>query len=123
MFRLAVFNVLSVNEDDHLKNVAWLMDDSGTWRLSPGFDLTYAPQPHGERATTVAGLGRGVGRAQLLELASRVGLKPRLARKVLEEVCAATAQVESVLEAARCTGPVSRAAAHAVREASARAQA
>lgn len=41
-FRRAVFNLAAVNQDDHVKNFAFLMDESGAWRLSPAFDLTFA---------------------------------------------------------------------------------
>jgi serine/threonine-protein kinase HipA len=120
MFRLAAFNVAAVNDDDHLKNVAWLCDARGLWRVAPGFDLTYAPRPYGERWTTVAGAGRAVGRAHLLELALRVGLKPRLAEAVLDEVTTATSEVSRYLRAFDCEHPVSAAAAEAVRAATAR---
>lgn len=73
MFRRAVFNVAAVNEDDHLKNFAWLVGPDGRWRVSPGFDLTYAPRPYGERWTTVAGVGRRVDRSHLLALAAGAG--------------------------------------------------
>ncbi len=36
----AVFNVLSHNHDDHAKNFSFQMDDSGTWKLSPAYDLS-----------------------------------------------------------------------------------
>lgn len=114
MFRLAAFNVAACNEDDHLRNIAWLVGDDGRWRVAPGFDLTYAPSPAGERWTTVVGVGRGIGRASLLELASRVGLRPQLAAEVLDEVTTATAAVRDHLATAACDGPVSRAAADAV---------
>lgn len=116
-FRLAAFNVVSMNEDDHLKNFAWLLDERGEWRLAPGFDLTYAPRPQGERATTVCGAARDIGRAQLLELAANVGIKRLVARRVLDEVRAAVSEVGAFLEAAGCAGPVSRAAAADVRAA------
>lgn len=41
-FRRAVFNVVAVNQDDHVKNISFLMDPSGNWRLAPAYDLTYA---------------------------------------------------------------------------------
>jgi len=47
-YRRMVFNVLARNQDDHVKNVAFLMDKSGTWSLSPAFDLTYAYNPTGD---------------------------------------------------------------------------
>lgn len=37
-----VFNVVSVNQDDHTKNISFLMDQSGAWRLSPAYDITYS---------------------------------------------------------------------------------
>jgi serine/threonine-protein kinase HipA len=117
-FRLAVFNVAAVNQDDHLKNIAWRLgdDDGGTglrWRLAPGFDLTYAPRPYGERWTSVAGEGREVGRAHLLALAEGVGIKPLVARRVIDEVVSATSSVGARLSAAGCESAVSR---EAVRE-------
>ena len=46
-FRRMVFNVLARNQDDHVKNIAFLMDRSGAWRLSPAFDMTWAYNPTG----------------------------------------------------------------------------
>jgi serine/threonine-protein kinase HipA len=46
-FRRMAFNVVARNQDDHVKNIAFLMDRSGEWRLSPAFDLTYAFNPSG----------------------------------------------------------------------------
>ena len=42
VFRRAVFNVVGRNQDDHTKNFGFLMDRTGSWRLAPAFDLTYA---------------------------------------------------------------------------------
>jgi len=46
-FRRMVFNVIARNQDDHVKNIAFLMDKSGRWSLSPAFDLTYSFNPSG----------------------------------------------------------------------------
>ena len=46
-FRRMVFNVVARNQDDHVKNIAFLMDRSGHWSLSPAFDLVYAHNPEG----------------------------------------------------------------------------
>lgn len=45
VFRRAVFDPLGRNQDDHTRNVGFLMDRLGTWRLAPAFDLTYALDP------------------------------------------------------------------------------
>jgi serine/threonine-protein kinase HipA len=48
LFRRMVFNVVARNQDDHTKNIAFLMDQSGQWRLSPAFDMIYAYNPSGD---------------------------------------------------------------------------
>ncbi len=47
MFRRMVFNIIARNQDDHVKNIAFLMDKAGSWSLSPAFDLTYSFNPAG----------------------------------------------------------------------------
>jgi serine/threonine-protein kinase HipA len=42
------FNIIARNQDDHVKNIALLMDRSGTWSLAPAFDMTYSFQPSGK---------------------------------------------------------------------------
>jgi serine/threonine-protein kinase HipA len=46
-YRRAVFNIVARNQDDHTKNIAFLMDKRGQWKLAPAFDLTYAYNPEG----------------------------------------------------------------------------
>ena len=41
-YRLACFNVLSHNRDDHAKNFSFIMDQEGAWKLSPAYDLTFS---------------------------------------------------------------------------------
>jgi len=47
LFRRMVFNVVARNHDDHVKNIALLMDRGGTWSLSPAFDVMYSYNPRG----------------------------------------------------------------------------
>ncbi len=46
-FRRMAFNIIGRNQDDHVKNIAFLMDRSGSWSLSPAFDMTYSHNPDG----------------------------------------------------------------------------
>jgi serine/threonine-protein kinase HipA len=46
-FRRMAFNIVGRNQDDHVKNIAFLMDKRGQWSLSPAFDLTYSYNPAG----------------------------------------------------------------------------
>jgi serine/threonine-protein kinase HipA len=46
-FRRMAFNIVIRNQDDHVKNIAFLMDKQGQWSLSPAFDVTYSYNPSG----------------------------------------------------------------------------
>ena len=46
--RRMAFNIIGRNQDDHVKNIAFLMDKSGNWSLSPAFDMTYSYNPQGD---------------------------------------------------------------------------
>ena len=53
MFRRMVFNLVSLNKDDHAKNFSFLCE-KGVWRLAPAYDLTYSPSgTRGEHATSL----------------------------------------------------------------------
>lgn len=47
-FRRMAFNILARNQDDHVKNIAFLMDKTGRWSLAPAFDVTYSYNPEGD---------------------------------------------------------------------------
>jgi len=74
VFRLAVFNVYASNMDDHSKNVAFLMNQKGNWRLAPAYDLTFSPSPGGYHSLSVANTYQEIGKNDLLKLASYFGI-------------------------------------------------
>ena len=47
LYRRMVFNIVGRNQDDHVKNIAYLMDKAGNWSLAPAFDMTYSFNPDG----------------------------------------------------------------------------
>ena len=51
-FRRMVFNIVIRNQDDHVKNIAFLMDKTGRWFLSPAYDMTYSYNPTGPWTAT-----------------------------------------------------------------------
>lgn len=51
-FRRMVFNIVARNQDDHVKNIAFLMDKQGRWSLSPAFDVSYSYNPSGAWTAT-----------------------------------------------------------------------
>ena len=89
MFRRMVFNVVVRNQDDHTKNISFLMGDNGTWRLSPAYDMGYAYNPNGGwTATHQMSINEkfdDITRQDLLELARQNNIKD--AAPIIDEVC------------------------------------
>ncbi|MEX0980776.1 MAG: type II toxin-antitoxin system HipA family toxin [Bacteroidales bacterium] len=48
LFKRMVFNIIARNQDDHTKNISFLMDKTGNWTLSPAYDMTYSYDPTGK---------------------------------------------------------------------------
>ena len=78
-FRRTVFNIIARNQDDHTKNIAFLMDPAGEWRLSPAFDMTYAYNPDGDwtnrHQMTLAGKRDGFTRDDLSAVGREMSIK------------------------------------------------
>lgn len=91
-FRLMVFNVLTHNRDDHVKNVSFCLDESGDWRLAPAYDLTFAPGPGGEHSMTIQGHGKAPGKNELWAVGRGEGLKDKEMASMYAEVRAAVEQ-------------------------------
>jgi serine/threonine-protein kinase HipA len=89
-FRRMLFNVVARNQDDHVKNIAFLMDKSGTWSLSPAFDVTYAYNPDGDRTArhqmTINGKTENFTPEDFRASAKVAGLKRGRDREILMEV-------------------------------------
>ena len=51
-FRRMTFNIIARNQDDHVKNIAFLMDKAGQWSLAPAFDVIYSHNPVGDWTAT-----------------------------------------------------------------------
>ncbi len=100
-FRRTVFNIAAVNQDDHVKNFAFLMDETGDWRLAPAYDLTYARGLGYTRAHQMA-LGGKTGRfvrEDLLALGGAMGIKKDGAA-IVAEVTGALREWEGFAEEA-----------------------
>ena len=94
-YRRTVFNIVARNQDDHVKNMAFLMNRRGEWRLSPAYDVTYAYNPRGpwtgQHQMSMAGKRGGFERADLLRFAETSGLKMPRARRVIDRALDAVA--------------------------------
>jgi len=86
----AIFNVIGRNCDDHVKNIAFLMNRRGDWRLSPAFDISYAWNPSGEWTSrhqmSVNGKRDNFERKDLLALANTADIKKARAIQMVDRV-------------------------------------
>jgi serine/threonine-protein kinase HipA len=89
-FRRMAFNVVARNQDDHVKNIAFLMDRGGAWSLSPAFDVTYAYNPRRrwtrQHQMSVNGKRDGFELADFVRCAEVVSMKRGRAATILAEV-------------------------------------
>lgn len=75
VLRIAAFNVFAHNRDDHSKNVSFLMDEFGNWKLAPAYDLTFSSSSHGMHSTMVSGESANPTKKHLMELVSYFKIK------------------------------------------------
>ena len=89
-FRRMVFNIMARNHDDHVKNIAFLMDKTGAWSLSPAFDMTYSFNPSGawtaSHQMTMAGKRDDFTLEDFKTCAKTTSMKRGRAEAIVEEV-------------------------------------
>lgn len=89
-YRRMVFNVLARNQDDHVKNISFLMDRKGIWRLAPAYDVTYAYNPDGMWTGThqmsINGKRDRITRQDLMDAAKHMGIKQAEAEQAIAAV-------------------------------------
>lgn len=94
MFRRMVFNVIVRNQDDHTKNISFLMGEDGVWRLSPAYDMGYSYNPNGGWTAThqmsINGKFDDITRKDLLECGAKNNIKN--ASLIIDEVCEIASQ-------------------------------
>jgi serine/threonine-protein kinase HipA len=89
-YRRMVFNCLAVNQDDHVKNISFIMDRSGKWRLSPAYDITFSYNPTNRwlraHQMTVNGKTVDIRISDLLEAGAKMGIKSRRCMDIISEI-------------------------------------
>ncbi len=99
-FRRMVFNVLAVNQDDHVKNISFLMDRKGIWSLSPAYDITFACDAGNKwlqaHQMTINGKKANILPEDLLACGQTMDMKPAKCKKIIAEVEAAVRDWPSI---------------------------
>jgi serine/threonine-protein kinase HipA len=121
LFRRMVFNIVARNQDDHVKNIAFLMNEHGAWALSPAFDVTYAYNPSGRWTSrhqmTVNGKRDTFTLADLRACAEVGRLKRTDPARILAEVVDAVSRWERFADQAGVTAADAEAVARTFRRA------
>ena len=99
LFRRMTFNIVARNQDDHVKNIAFLMNKSGEWSLSPAFDMTYSFNPAGSwtanHQMTMNGKRDNFTMEDFNACAKTASMKRGRAAKIVAEVQAAISKWRS----------------------------
>ncbi len=90
LVRRALVNIVIRNQDDHVKNIAFLMNKKGEWRLAPAFDVVYSHNPEGQwtnaHQMTLSGKADNFDLDDLHKFGKMADLKPRQTDDILREV-------------------------------------
>ncbi len=86
-FRRVIFNLVGCNQDDHVKNFAFIMDRKGDWSLTPAFDLCHAEGSDFTRfhQLSINGKTSDFTTADLKHLAKYAGLPNNREKRILEQ--------------------------------------
>jgi len=89
-FRRMVFNVLGRNQDDHTKNISFLMGRNAAWALSPAYDITFSFNKTGKWTSThqmsINGKRDNFTIADMIQTAKMANIKAPNAKRIIQQV-------------------------------------
>ena len=99
VFRRMVFNILANNTDDHNKNFSFIMNEDGTWRLSPAYDITYIIDtggflPNEDHCLYIRAKLRNITRDDVIQFARDNGI--RRPDSIIHDVVASLKQFRTI---------------------------
>lgn len=79
--------MIGCNQDDHTKNIEFLMDTDGVWKLSPAYDMSYAVGAGFTRQhqMSVNGKRLHITRNDMLSVAAEAGIKAAKANEIIDQ--------------------------------------
>lgn len=103
-FLRAVFNVIARNQDDHTKNIAFLMDRDGDWSLSPAFDVAFSYNPHGiwtnKHQMQINGKRDNFELQDFIELGKKADLSEKKVKTIIKDITEVVSKWEDYCEEA-----------------------
>ena len=110
LFRRMVFNVLAINQDDHVKNFSFLMDKKGKWSLAPAYDLTFAYDLNNRwlcaHQMLINNKDRDIKLEDLVESGKKMDISSRKINIIIDEVRNAVAKWEELATEVGVSKPV-----------------
>jgi serine/threonine-protein kinase HipA len=83
-----VFNIIAENRDDHTKNISFLLEKNGKWKLAPAYDITFSYNPAnkwtGAHQLSVNNKRTDIRDEDMLEVAAKMNIKKPL--EIIEQV-------------------------------------
>ena len=100
LFRRMTFNVIGMNQDDHVKNISFLMDRKGIWSLAPAYDVTFAHDYTNKwlkaHQMTINGKSSDISINDLIVCGQNMDIKTSKCNKIIEEVKEAIKQWQDI---------------------------
>lgn len=104
-YRRMIFNIMARNQDDHVKNISFLMDQTGSWSLSPAYDVTFSYNPKGlwtsSHQMTINGKFKDLTLDDLYSAAKNMFVTLEEAKTIINEVKMALLKWESFAKKAK----------------------
>lgn len=107
-YRRMIFNVLAVNQDDHVKNISFLMDRNGTWTLSPAYDVTFACDSGNKwlraHQMTINGKKSDILMNDMIACGQKMDITTFKCKKIIEEVKDAVKEWQTIAQSVEIRG-------------------
>ncbi|MEE1314464.1 MAG: type II toxin-antitoxin system HipA family toxin [Faecalimonas sp.] len=104
LFRRMVFNIFARNQDDHVKNISFLMNTKGVWSLAPAYDLTFAYEPNNywlsRHQMSMQGKVNRFKKEDFFACGKQMNISKRKMERIIEEVRSAVVNWDSYAEQA-----------------------
>ncbi len=99
-FRRMVFNVIAINQDDHVKNISFLMNRKGIWSLSPAYDITFAYNSNNQwlkaHQMSINGQISKISKDDIITCGKNMDLKAFKCEKIYKEVYSAVKEFDNI---------------------------
>jgi serine/threonine-protein kinase HipA len=100
LYRRMVFNVLAINQDDHVKNISFLMNREGDWALSPAYDVTFSSNPENRwlkaHQMTINGKMSNISPEDLIACGKAMDIKSPKCKKIMNDITTAVKQWKDI---------------------------